>query len=100
MKKETEEESLNKLVKLTKLMKQEKVRVAKQGPSKSNNKWRSNEPKFTNKTEKPSGLVQVGGMEVDPARQQEYENWQKDKLEEQAFRRVEAARKAKNARNI
>jgi hypothetical protein len=41
-------------------------------------------------------------MKVDPARKEEYENWRKDKLEEQNYRREAAKRKAeasKAARN-
>ena len=41
-------------------------------------------------------------MKVDPARKEEYDNWRKDKLEEQNYRRAEAKRKSeasKAARN-
>ncbi len=96
--KDTEEETLAKLVKMTKLMKMENVRVAPKGPARPANKWRSQEPKFAPKAEKSTDVVQAGGMDVDPARQQEYENWRKDKEEEQNFRRVQAQRKAEAAR--
>jgi hypothetical protein len=104
MKKKNEADPLEKLVKLTKLMKMENVRVAPKGPPKAANKWRSQDPKFASKpekTEKPAGLVEAGGMQVDPARAQEYENWRLDKIAEQNERRIQSQRKweaAKKAR--
>lgn len=77
-------DDLAKLLRLTQLIKKDKVEVSKQGePQRSTNKWRSAEPKFAPKenTKKPEGLIEAGGMEVDPARQQEYENWRQDKLD-------------------
>lgn len=97
MEENKEDESLKKLMKLTKLMKEENVKVAPKGPPKAANKWRGRDPKFSPKTEKPVESVDVGGMQVDPARKEEYENWRKDKLEEQNDRRAAAARKAKAA---
>src|SRR5579872_5763135 len=47
MKKKNDEESLAKLVKLTKLLKQDKVKVQPLGAPRSTNKWRSQDPKFT-----------------------------------------------------
>jgi hypothetical protein len=96
MKKKDQE--LEKLVKLTKLMKLENVRVAPKGPPKGANKWRSQDPKFVPKEEKPSDLVEAGGMQVDASRREEYENWRKDKVEEADFRRAQAERKAQASR--
>ncbi len=87
------EDPLDKLMKLTKLMKQEKVQVSPKGPARPTNKWRSQEPKFSPKIEKSSNLVEGGGMEVDPARKDEYDAWRKDKLEEQNNRRIQIQRK-------
>jgi len=101
VKKKDDEEALEKLMKLTKLMKKENVRVAPKGPPKASNKWRSQDPKFAAKPEKAADVVEAGGMDVDPARREEYENWRKDKLEEANTRRVQAERKfaaAKKAR--
>lgn len=98
MKKKDGEESLAKLMKLTKLIKTEHVKVAPKGPPKTGNKWRSQDPKFAPKAEKPADLVQAGGMDVDPARREEYENWRKDKIEEQNNRRIQAERKALSAK--
>ena len=95
MKKKTGDDELAKLVRLTKLLKTDKVKVTLKGPVKSANKWRSSDAKFAPKAEKPVDLVQAGGMEVDPARQEEYENWRNDKIEEQNYRRIQAAKRAK-----
>ena len=100
-KKKDEEAALAKLMKLTKLMKTENVKVAPKGPARATNKWRSQDPKFAPKSEKPADLVQAGGMDVDPARWEEYENWRKDKIEEANNRRIQSERKfeaAKKAR--
>ena len=92
MKKKDEEDPLEKLMKLTRLMKQENVKVAPKGPPKVTSKWRSKAPKFVDKPRTSEGLVQAGGMVVDPARKEEYENWRKNKEEEKAYRREQAAR--------
>src|ERR1700676_1466715 len=84
-------------MKLTKLMKDEKVHVAPKGPTRPGNKWRSQDPKFAEKKQKPADLIQAGGMDVDPARKDEYENWRKDKIEEKNNRRAQAERKYKAA---
>ncbi len=94
-KKKNEEAELAKLMKLTKLMKQENVRVAPKGPPKVRNKWRSYDPKFAPKSEAREGLVEAGGMQVDPSLKEDYENWRKDKIAEQNERRLQAERKAK-----
>src|ERR1700704_5087866 len=93
----TEADEMAKLMKLTQLMKANNVKVAPEGPPKSANKWRARDPKFAPKPEKSANTVEAGGMQVDPARQQEYENWRKDKLEEQTARREAAERHAKAA---
>jgi hypothetical protein len=95
MKGKKEEDGFDKLMKLTKLMKQENVKVAPKGASKGANKWRSQDPKFAEKKEKSADSVEAGGMQVDPSLKDEYENWRKDKIEEQNFRRMAAERKAK-----
>jgi hypothetical protein len=99
-KKKKDEDQLEKLVKLTKLMKMENVRVAPKGPARPTNKWRSQDPKFAPKTEKPKpeGLVEAGGMQVDPTLAQEYENWRKDKIAEQEERRIQTQRKWESIR--
>jgi hypothetical protein len=98
-KKKDEEDPMEKLMKLTKVMKEEKVKVAPKGPPKAANKWRSTDPKFAEKpeTEKPSNVVQAGGMQVDPSLKDEYEQWRADKIAEQNERRLQAERKAKAA---
>src|SRR5882762_2069368 len=90
----TEKNPLEKLMKVTRLMKDEKVVVAPKGMSRGANKWRSSEPKFGEKPPKAADVVQAGGMDVDPARREEYDNWRKDKIEEQNYRRTQALRKA------
>ena len=97
MKKKDEANPLDKLVKLTKLMKKEKIKIAPKGPPKADNKWRSQAPKFAPKEQKPAGLVEAGGMQVDPSRREEYENWRADKIAEQNDRRIQAERKARAA---
>ena len=92
-----EDADLAKLMKLTRLMKAENVKVAPKGPPKAANKWRGADPHFTPKVEKPATTVEAGGMQVDPSRQTEYENWRKDKVEEQNARRAAAERHAKAA---
>jgi hypothetical protein len=95
VKKKDAEDPMEKLVKLTKLMKQENVRVAPKGPPKASNKWRSGDPKFEAKAPKPLETVQGGGMDVDPALKEQYDNWRKDKDQEQQDRLAARARKAK-----
>lgn len=91
-------EGLEKLVKLTKLMKMENVKVAPKGPPKGANKWRAQDPKFEPKTAKPENLVDGGGMQVDPSVKDEYDAWRKDKEREQADRIEALKRKAEAAR--
>jgi len=79
MKKKPDEEELKKMVNLTKLIKKDNVKVEPKAPERGPNKWRSYNPKYAPKPEipaKPEGLVEAGGMQVDPARAEEYENWQ------------------------
>jgi hypothetical protein len=99
-KKKKDEEQLEKLVKLTKLMKMENVKVAPKGPPRATNKWRSQDPKFAPKPEKPKteGLVEAGGMQVDPSLASDYENWRKDKIAEQEERRLQTQRKWESIR--
>ena len=103
-KKVVNDKALEKIVNLTKLIKKDKVKIEPKGYVRGPNKWRSQEPKFTpkpEKVEKTEGLVSAGGMEVDPARAEEYENWRKDKIAEQNERRIQSQRKweaAKKAR--
>ena len=96
MKKKVDDKALAKIVNLTKLIKKDKVSVEPKGYIRGPNKWRSPEPKFAPKSvnpQKPDGLVEAGGMQVDPARAEEYENWRKDKMAEQEERRLQAKRK-------
>jgi hypothetical protein len=82
-------DSLSRLMKLTKVIKSEKIKVAKKGPIRSANKWRSEDPKFVpteEKRPKPDNTVEAGGMDVDPNLREEYENWRKDKLERENYR--------------
>jgi hypothetical protein len=95
---EKDENALDKLMKLTKLMKEKKVKVSKKGPPRSANKWRSEDPKFTPKAEKKEGTVNAGGMQVDPSVAAQYAAWRKDKEAEQADRRKQAERKAQRQR--
>ncbi len=97
-KKKDEGDDLSKLMKLTKLMKMENVKVAPKGPAKARNKWRSYDPKFApkpEKEEKKEGLVEAGGMMVDPSLKEEYEAWRKDKEAEQQERRLQRERREK-----
>jgi hypothetical protein len=104
MKKKVDDQALQKMLKLTKLIKKDDVKVEPKGPDRGPNKWRSYNPKYAPKPEnnlKPEGVVEAGGMQVDPARAEEYENWRKDKIAEQNERRIQAKRKweaAKKAR--
>jgi hypothetical protein len=82
MKSKDEGPEMDKLMRLTKLMKDEKIKVKKM-PTSRNNKWRSEEPKFSERSEKPADLVQGGGMNVDPSRKEEYDAWRKAKEDEQ-----------------
>ena len=88
--------ALEKLVNLTKLINKEKVKIEPKGFVRGPNKWRSPDPKFAPKPEnvaKPENVVEAGGMQVDPALAEQYENWRKDKLAEQEERRIQARRK-------
>lgn len=98
-KKKDEEVSLAELMKLTKLIKEKKVNVeGKSVFQRRPNPFRSQDPKFAPKAPKPENLVKVGEIEVDPSLKDEYEQWRKDKEEEQKFRREDAARRARAAR--
>jgi hypothetical protein len=92
------EEALEKLMKSTKLMKLENVKVAPKGPPKAANKWRGEKPTFTPKAPAPANLVDGGGMQVDPSLKEEYDAWRKDKLAEQEDRRAAMQRKAEAAK--
>ena len=86
---------MEKLLKLTKLLKQDKVSVEIKGaPARGPNKWRSYDPKFGPKPEKSQNVVQAGGMEVDPSLKNEYENWRKDKEALENDQRMRMHRKA------
>jgi hypothetical protein len=95
VKKQKKDDPFDKLMHLTKLIKTEKISVAKRGFVRSANKWRSQEPKFAEKTQKPEDVVEAGGMQVDPALREQYDNWRKDKEEEQKYRRTLAERRRK-----
>ncbi len=95
-KKKGKVDPLEKLVNLTKLLNKDKVKIEPTGYTRGPNKWRSPDPKFAQKpenTSKPEGLVEAGGMQVDPALAEQYENWRKDKLAEQEERRIQTKRK-------
>jgi hypothetical protein len=88
--------ALEKLVHLTKLINKEQVKIEPKGFVRGPNKWRSQDPKFAPKPEKPDqplNVVEAGGMQVDPALAEQYENWRKDKMAEQEERRIQARRK-------
>jgi len=54
------------------------------------NKWRTSNPKFEPKEEKKTeGLVEAGGMMVDPSLKNDYDLWRQDKEREQAERRAQ-----------
>ena len=95
--KKADEDELAKLVKLTKLMKQENVKVAPKGPPRGANKWRQQDPKFSPPEPKAANpnLVEAGGMQVDPSLKDAYEQWRQDKIIEQNERREMAQRRAK-----
>ncbi len=86
------------LLKLTKLMKGGKIRVAPKPIARGPNKWRSENPKFGPKPEKSGNVVRVGEMDVDVSLKDEYEQWRLDKLEEQKHHRLEAERRARAAK--
>jgi len=96
-----DEEELAKLVKFTKIMKKENIKVAPKGPPKGANKWRQQDPKFTPSAPKPANpnLVEAGGMRVDPSLKDAYEQWRQDKIIEQNERREMAQRRAKAKRD-
>ncbi len=96
MKKKPKDDSLDKLVEVTKKLKRENLPPEPQA-YKPDTRWRGREPKFAPKGEKPTNLVNVDGMEVDPSRQKEYEQWRADKLAEQKDRLAQMERNA-NAR--
>jgi hypothetical protein len=104
-KKKTGEAELTKLVRLTQLIKQDKVEVVPKAFPRGVNKWRSYEPKFEPKTAKSENVVEAGGMKVDPSLKDAYELWRQDKIAEQNERRAqslrkwEAAKAARQARN-
>jgi hypothetical protein len=91
MKKEKDEASeLAKLVRLTKMIKDEKVKIEPTPPGRGPNKWRSKDPKFNLKEEKPAELVEGGGMMVDPSVKSEYDQWRQEKqAEKKGLRRLE-----------
>jgi len=103
MKKNSDAVALGKLVKLTKLLKDDKVKIEPVMPGRGPNKWRSKDPKFAPKAEKRSDLVEAGGMQVDPSLKDAYDLWRQDKiaqqneLREMAARRAAAKRKARAA---
>ncbi len=92
-----DESDIAKLMKMTKRMKAENVKVPPKGSPGGNNKWRSVEPKFVEKKEEPATTIEMGGMQVAPERREEYENWRKDKIVEANERRETSARRAKAA---
>ena len=94
MKKKEDAETLAKLLKLTKLIKADKVKIEPAPLGRGPNKWRSKDPKFTPKIDKRADLVDGGGMQVDPSRQEEYNLWRQDKVTEQNERRESAMRRA------
>jgi hypothetical protein len=101
MKKKNEEE-LAKLVKLTKMLKKENVKVSPKGSPipRAPNKWRQQDPKFASPEPKPANpnLVEAGGMKVDPSLKDAYEQWREDKIREQNERREMAERRLKAKR--
>jgi hypothetical protein len=93
-----DDNEIQKLLKITKLLKKDKVRVEETRLApRTTNKWRSSNPNFAPKTEKPTNTVEAGGMQVDPSLQQEYENWRKDKIQEANERRESNIRRWKAA---
>jgi len=98
MKKKDDAETLEKLVKLTKLINADKVKVEPVPPGRGPNKWRSKDPKFAPKADRRSDLVEAGGMQVDPSLKDAYDQWRQDKITEQNERREMAARRAEAKR--
>lgn len=98
MKKKNDEETLGKLMKLTKLIQGDKVKVEPAPLGRGPNKWRSKDPKFAPKAEQRSDLVEAGGMQVDPSLKDAYDQWRQDKIVEQNERREMAARRAEAKR--
>ena len=92
-KKKKEEVNLSKLVRLTQLIKRDKVEVAPKGFPRGVNKWRNQEPKFAPRIAKSENVVEAGGMQVDPSLKDAYALWRQDKIAEQAERRVQSRRK-------
>ena len=92
---------MDKLLKLTKLLKRDNVRVAPQEPPRPANKWRNRDPKFSPKAPTASNVVEAGGMQVDPSLKEAYDLWRQDKIAEQeerramGLRRLEAKRQAR-----
>jgi len=87
---------MEKLLKLTKMIKQDKVEIEPKAltPARGVNKWRTYDAKFAPKAPKPENVVNAGGMEVDPALKEQYENWRKDKLAEKTSQRFEFHRRS------
>jgi len=101
MKKKNNEDELAKLVRLTKMLKKDNVKVAPKGPPpRGPNKWRQQDPKFAPPMPKPANqnLVEAGGMQVDPSLKDAYEQWRQDKIAEQNARREMAERRLKAKR--
>ena len=102
-KKNDDADALGKLIKLTRLIKHDRVQVEPVPPGRGPNKWRSKDPKFAPKADKRPDLVEGGGMQVDPSLKEAYDQWRQDKiaqqneLREMAARRAEAKRKARAA---
>ncbi len=90
---------MEKLLKLTQLLKRDNVRVAPQEPPRAVNKWRNKDPKFSAKPQAASNLVEAGGMQVDPSLKEAYDLWRQDKLAEQAERRAMGLRRLEAKRN-
>lgn len=100
LKKKEKVDELARLIRLTKLIQKDKVKVEPIPLGRGPNKWRSKDPKFAPKPEKPTDLVDGGGMQVDPSRQAEYEQWRQDKIAEQNERRESALRRAAARRQL
>jgi hypothetical protein len=99
MKKKNEEDALGKLIKLTRLIKGDKVKIEPVPLGRGPNKWRSKDPKFAPKAAAPGAqLVEAGGMQVDPSLKDAYDQWRQDKIVEQNERREMAARRAEAKR--
>ena len=101
VKKETEEDRMAKLVRLTKLMKEKKVVVSKEKQTfaaPTTNKWRSSNPKFAEPAKPSPTAVDAGGLKVDPSLKDEYDAWRKEKEEQMKFE--SEMRKKRNQNNF